>query len=137
MHIRGSGHSFSNVICGLVLDTPGGRGTLILSSYVGLDLASTGYPKYIRNIKHPKKYLDFCNTKQYIHSVHLHLKKTLKYIKMTPKTNLICDFTKKYPQNFQNQKKFHFFWIPTPPPPPKKKKRKNEIQTYELKNGPS
>ena len=105
-----------------MLDTPGGRSTLILSSYVGLDLASTGYPKIYQEYQAPQKISGFfCNTKQYIHSVHLHLKKTLKYIKMTPKTNLICDFTKKYPQNFQNSKKIHFFWIP---PPPQKKKEK-------------
>ena len=54
---------------------------------------------------------------------------------MTPKTNLICDFTKNIHKTFKIQKRFIFSEYP--PPPPKKKKKKNEVQTYELKNGPS
>ena len=42
------------------VDTPGGGGTLIFSSYVGCGPASTVQPqKKIRNFKHPKKYLKF------------------------------------------------------------------------------
>ena len=91
--------------------------------------------KKTRNSKHPQKMFEiFANTKKYPDSVFLSSEKTLKYIKITPKTSPILRWPpqNKYPQNLIPPKIF-IFWTP-PPPPKKKKKKKRKKENIEIKH---
>ena len=107
------------IIC---ISSSQGWGTLIFSS-VGLDLASTVYPKQISGLSStPKIICNFSNPKN-IPTLYLDLKKGhLKCVEMTPKTSRIFDGPKKYSQNLHTPKNIHFS---------EKKTQSIEIQNFE------
>ena len=103
----------------------GGGGTLIFSTYVGSDPASTVHPKKYQEFQAPKKKFEILATPKNIPILYLDLKiKTLNCIEMTLKLAQFCyDPKKNIHKIFIPQKMFIFL-----------KTQKNiEIQNFEPK----
>ena len=83
-------------------------GTLIFSTYVGSDPASTVHPKKYQEFQAPQKIFEILATQKISQFCTLTLKKTLNCVEMTLKLAQFCDDPKKYPQNLHTPKNFKF-----------------------------
>ena len=75
--------------------------SIFFSSYVGFGPASTVYPQNYQEYQAPpKKYLKFLHPPKHIQNMYIYLKKTLKYIEITPKTSPILGWPPKISTKF-------------------------------------
>ena len=88
----------------------GGGGSLMFSSYIGLDPASSVNQNKSGISGIPKKYLNFNKPQKYLHSVHYHQENALKCTEMTPKTSQVLWWPHKNIHRIFIPKTYLFCW---------------------------